>query len=135
MHRIAALSTALMLLAPSAALAADGDGVVPVSSLVLASGGAIVSVLLGLLAWSLKNNVEGFKIAVQQSLEEARASKQRADDVTKEMAALRVEMAKGIRESDVEDIKTSMLALTTSLTALRADVHFLMQSHRNKKEA
>lgn len=134
MSRIATLATALVLLAPSAALAADGDGVVSVSSIVLASGGSIVGVLLALLAWSLKNNVDGFKVAVQQSMAEARAAKAQADAVVKEMADLRVEMAKGIRESDVDELKTSMLALTTSLTALRADVQVLMEAHRNKKE-
>lgn len=137
MTRLRHAAITLLLAAPSFAVAADGmqhADAVPMSSLVIGAGGLITTALLALLAWSLKNNVEGFKIAVQQSLQESAKAKEKADAAEKELAVIRVEMAKGIRASDVDEIKRGLAAVTTGLNSLQSEVRVLMDAH-HKKEA
>lgn len=114
-NRLATTSACLMLLVPGVAFASDGAEAVSVSSLVIAGGSFIVSVLLGLLAWSLKNNVEGFKIAMQQALGEAQKATAKADEAQKDLSRMRIEMAGAITRKDLE-------TLTTSIEQVRRDV-------------
>jgi outer membrane murein-binding lipoprotein Lpp len=126
----------VLVAVPSFALAQDvASTSVPVSTLVIASGGLIVSALLALLAWSLKNNVEGFKVAMMQALDTSNKATAKADHCSAEIAGLRLQMAGGLKRDDVDRMAAALQTMSTQLTQVASDVRILMHEHEQRERA
>lgn len=133
MRRVSALFTCLALLTPGVAWAAEGGPEsVPVSTVVIAAVSVAVSLLLALLTWSLRNNVDGFKIAMQQSLAEAQKAKDHADACMAELSKVRIEMAGAVTRDDVKALTLAIEQMRQNVAALTTQVAVISHSHQKE---
>lgn len=135
LRRFAAVVTCLAMLAPGVAFAAQGDDNIPVSGVLIGAVSIAVSALLALLAWSLKNNVEGFKSATVLAQGEAQRAKDKAEACMTEISKVRIDLASAITRADLQTMTQALERMQNNLHDLHIQVAGLAAAQRKQENS